>query len=140
MRTMVLNKLRQWMTGRYGMDKLNQALLIGYLILVAFSLPFYRRIVFCRVTLSIGYLLLFLVLARMFSKNTAKRYQENQKFLSKWNILLGRIRIGIKHMKERKQYHFYTCSSCGQKIRIPKGKGKICITCPKCKHEFIKNS
>ena len=128
------------MAGRYGMDKLNQALMIGYLILAALSLPFYRHVIIARVTLSIGYVLLALVILRMTSRNTAKRYQENQKFLAIWNRFLGRGRIGAKHLRERKTYHFYKCSECGQKIRIPKGKGKICITCPKCKHEFIKNS
>ncbi len=138
--TMVLNKLRQWMAGRYGMDKLNQVLLAGYILLAALSLPFYHRSVIGRVTLIAGYVLLLLVIVRMISKNTTKRYQENQKFLAVWNPFLGRWRIRIKHMKERKNYHFYKCSACGQRIRIPKGKGKICITCPNCKHEFIKHS
>lgn len=85
-------------------------------------------------------LLLTLCYFRMFSKDISKRYGENQKFLA----LKGRFFGYFKNMKtrnqQRKTYHIYPCPTCKQKIRVPKGKGKICITCPKCKAEFIKKS
>ena len=137
---MGLNKLRQWMVGRYGMDALNRTLVVAYLLLAVLSLPFRRVSVAGALLLLASYALVLLVLFRMLSKNTAKRYEESRKFLAVQGRLRGMAQIKLRHLKERKDYHFYTCSQCRQKIRIPKGKGKICITCPKCRHEFIKKS
>ena len=77
---------------------------------------------------------------RMLSRKVEKRYQENQKFLN-WRYGLAVKKNRRKEQaQQRKIYHFYKCPSCRQKVRVPKGKGKICITCPKCKTEFIKKS
>jgi len=85
-------------------------------------------------------LLILLVYIRMFSRNISKRYAENQKYLALENRL--RRFFGQKRylMQQRKEYHIYKCPDCKQKIRIPRGKGKISIRCPKCGEEFIKNS
>ena len=77
---------------------------------------------------------------RMFSKDHQKRYQENVKFLETKNKFLKKVRSEKAIMKQRKTHHIYKCPTCRQKIRIPKGKGRICITCPKCKTEFTKTS
>ena len=77
---------------------------------------------------------------RMFSRNISKRSSENYAYLQKTE----RIRAWFGKMKRRivqsRDYHIYKCPSCGQKIRVPRGKGKICITCPKCRKEFEKRS
>ena len=85
-------------------------------------------------------LLILLVYIRLFSRNISKRYAENQKYLALENRL--RRFFGQKRylMQQRKEYHIYKCPGCKQKIRIPRGKGKISIRCPKCGEEFIKNS
>ena len=128
-------RFRRFMTGRYGNDQLNQLLSIVSVVLLIVA-------IFTKWTLV--YLLAVILIAlcyfRMFSRNTAKRYEENQAFLN-W-----RYRFAVKkdrrkkEFQDRKTHHIYRCPSCGQKVRVPKGKGKISITCPKCKNQFIKNS
>ena len=77
---------------------------------------------------------------RMFSRNISGRNEENQKYLS-WTAGIRRSFTQTKNrIVQSKDYHIYKCPACGQKIRIPRGKGKICITCPKCRHEFEKRS
>ena len=77
---------------------------------------------------------------RMFSRNISRRSAENQKymkihykFMSKFNKIRARI-------KDSKTHRIFKCPSCGQKIRVPKGKGRISIKCPKCRIEFIKKT
>lgn len=77
---------------------------------------------------------------RIFSRNIQKRYEENQWFLAKTAKLRLRFQKEKSLMAERKTNHIYTCPGCGQKIRIPKGKGKIEIDCPKCHTKFVKRS
>ncbi|WP_443770094.1 hypothetical protein, partial [Anaerostipes sp.] len=77
---------------------------------------------------------------RMFSKNIYKRSQENLRFLEKTRNIRNFFSTQQNLMKQRKKYHIYTCPDCKQKIRIPRGKGKIEIRCPKCGRTFIKRS
>lgn len=128
-------KLQQFMAGRYGVDQLSKVLMyisLALLIISMFS------------GLELFYLLAIVLLIysyfRTFSRNISKRYEENQKFLNWKYRLVVKKDQKKKHLEQRKIYHFYKCPSCRQKVRIPKGKGKICITCPKCRTEFIKHS
>lgn len=86
------------------------------------------------------WLLLIYTYFRMFSKNHAARYAENQRYLN----ATARFRYWFDQQKklanERKYHHIYVCPKCRQKIRIPKGKGKIMVRCPKCHHEFQRRS
>ncbi|MGN0342121.1 MAG: hypothetical protein ACI4DO_04935 [Roseburia sp.] len=128
-------KLQRFMAGRYGVDQLNR-LYIG-LAFVLLILSMFTR-------WSPLYLLALVVLIysyyRMFSRNTAKMYAQNQKFLNIRYKAVAKWNKTKNHIKQRKVYRFYRCPSCRQKVRVPKGKGKICITCPKCRQEFIKKS
>lgn len=128
-------KFMRFMQGRYGADQLYRALLIGGAVLVILS-----GWIFQRVFLTVGWFLIILALARAFSRDCSRRYGENQKFLEfigKFKRLWGRQRYV---MEQRKAYHIYTCPQCKQKIRIPRGKGKIEISCPKCQNKFVKKS
>lgn len=138
-----MNKLREilakFMYGRYGTDRLNMFLLIVLLVCAGLNL-FVRNGYFSIVMSSWETLLVILIYYRMFSRNIQKRYAENQKYLSLENQV-KRFFGKTKYMQEqRKDFHIYTCPQCRQKIRIPKGKGKISVRCPKCGAEFVKKS
>ena len=132
-------KIGRFMAGRYGNDKLNQFMMAVFLGCAVLNL-FVRNAYASTVLNSWECLLILLVYIRMFSRNISKRYAENQKYLALENRL--RRFFGQKRylMQQRKEYHIYKCPGCKQKIRIPRGKGKISIRCPKCGEEFIKNN
>ena len=127
--------LRRFMAGRYGSDQLNNAflLLACVLMVIEWGLGWRWMSVFILALLLLCYF-------RMFSRNISGRNEENQKYLS-WTAGIRRSFTQTKNrIVQSKDYHIYKCPACGQKIRIPRGKGKICITCPKCRHEFEKRS
>ena len=128
-------KMQQFMVGRYGADELGRFISVSTLVCLLVSLFTKWGILYW-----IGLFLIFYTYFRMFSKNVSKRYQENQKFLTLRYKAVAKWSIMKKHFLERKIYRFYKCPQCKQKVRVPKGRGKICITCPKCKQELHKRS
>ena len=128
-------KIQRFMVGRYGVDALSKFMVTVALILWAINLFARNRILY-----SWAVVLWVLVYVRMFSRNIQKRYQENVKFLEIKNKVLARLRKEKSNMEQHKTHHIYKCPTCKQKIRIPRGKGRICITCPRCKTEFTKTS
>ena len=128
-------RMQRFMAGRYGNDQLNQFIFIVAIISMVLEI-ITRQSLFYTLTL----VLLILAYVRVFSRNINKRYEENMKFLQKKDAILNKFRKQIYYAAQRRNYHIYTCPQCKQKIRIPKGKGKISITCPKCRTSFIKKS
>ncbi len=119
--------MQRFMAGRYGTDKLNMAILGVGLVLCLVSMFLRVPAVNMMLTL-ISYVLVGVAIFRTLSRNTYKRYQENRKYLGM-----------LQRMKDR-QHRYYDCPRCHQQIRVPKGKGKIAITCPKCGEKFIKKT
>ena len=124
-------KFYRFMQGRYGNDEMSKFLLGISMALIILKL----------LTKSVIFDLLFWVCLiysyfRMFSKNYSARYAENQKFLAMKNKWMYKWENHKRMREQKKIYHIYNCPYCKQKIRIPKGKGSIIITCPKCKREF----
>lgn len=135
-----MNWLRRMMIGRYGADQLSVALFIFYLLL-AFITQFMRLNYFLySVFVLISFIPLALCFFRMLSRNTSKRYQENYRFLKWWNPTAQWFRNLGARMNDRKTHRYYKCPNCSSTLRVPKGKGKICITCPVCRKEFIKKT
>lgn len=128
-------RLSQFMMGRYGMDTFSKHLF--YLSIGIYILNIILKIQLFS-TLSIA--TLFYCYFRMFSRNVYKRANENQKYLMKTQKIRSKTSKYINRLKTMKTHHIYTCPNCKQKIRVPRGKGRICIRCVKCNHEFIKKS
>ena len=119
--------LRRFMAGRYGTDKLNTYILALGVIFCLVSM-FFPTAVGKLLLTALSYFFLIWAMFRTFSRNTYRRYQENRKFLS----LLNRL-------KDR-QHRYFNCPKCHQQVRVPRGKGKISITCPKCGERFIRKT
>ena len=119
--------LRSFMAGRYGTDRLNMAILCAGLVasILSMLIPVQPlNLIFW----ALSYILMFLAIFRTLSRNTYKRYQENRKFLQIFDRLKDR------------QHRYFDCPKCRQMVRVPRGKGKISITCPRCKEKFVKKT
>lgn len=128
------NGFARFMYGRNGTDQLNTALLFAYLALFLLT-SLINALVKSQVLYLVTDLLLTAVavvlLWRTFSKNLAKRRAENAKFLSWWYPVKNRLQ-GAKTRLQDKDHKYFTCKRCRTICRVPAGKGKIEITCPKC--------
>ena len=119
--------LRNFMMGRYGTDRLNMAILgVGLaasLLSVFIKAPTLNLVLFL-----LSYGMMFWAIFRSLSRNTYKRYQENRKFLQMYDRLRDR------------EHRYFDCPKCKQMVRVPRGKGKISITCPRCREKFVKKT
>ena len=128
-------KISQFMAGRYGMDQFSQFL--GWLAFVLIVIGmFSKKALFTYLTLAVIIYMYF----RVLSKDHAKRFAENQKYLQLSAKARGYFTRTKYRISDLKTHHIYKCPTCKQKIRIPRGKGRIEISCPKCRTKFIKNS
>ena len=119
--------MRRMMYGRYGLDKLNVFLMTAAvaLCLVGFLVSRFFGAVGALIgtlTSLISYGLLFWYLFRVFSRNIEKRSLENRRYLTD------------------RSNRYYRCPNCRQTVRVPRGRGKICIKCPKCGEKFVRKS
>mgnify|MGYP003295630908 CR=1 FL=1 len=127
-------KLYRFMIGRYGNDNLNRFLTAISIVCLVLSL-FGPRMFYL-----LAIAILVYVYFRMFSRNIYKRTMENNLYM-RYEYRIKQYFATLKRdMNQRKTHHIYRCPSCRQKIRIPRGKGRIEIRCPKCSQTFIKKS
>ena len=77
---------------------------------------------------------------RVYSRNIPKRYAENQKFMYITEVPRKRLELFKLQWRDRSVSRYYMCRRCHQQIRVPKGKGKIEIRCPKCGERFVKKT
>lgn len=102
--------------------------ILGSGVLVSLIASFIRLPLVMLLLTVLSYGLLIWALFRSFSRNTYKRYEENRRF----GLFFDRL-------KDR-QYRYYKCPKCRQSVRVPRGKGKISITCPRCREKFIRKT
>lgn len=129
----------RFMYGRSGPDQLNTALLAAYLAVHVLRLFLTRFRAVWTVLGLIALILILIAFFRMFSKNIDKRRAENARFLNWWYPV--RNRSAAAHQRRLdKQHKYFTCKSCKTLCRVPAGKGKVEITCPKCGGKIIGRS
>lgn len=117
----------RFMEGRYGMDRLNMTLMWASVIITVGNL--FLPFILLRLLLTVlSFALMGIAVFRYLSRNTYRRYRENRRFL-----------ILLEQWKD-KEHRYYSCPRCKQPVRVPRGKGKIAITCPKCKEKFTKKT
>lgn len=130
-----MNFLRRFMMGRYGNDQLNNALLLlGIALLVIEWITRWRWMSMFILAL------LILCYFRMFSRNIQARYAENQKFLQWWGPISMRLHNARLRFADRKTHRYFKCPNCKKRLRVPRYKGKINITCPHCHTQFVKKT
>lgn len=130
-----MNWLKKFMVGRYGGDQLSMILLIfSVLFTLIAGLTNLPLLTF------IGYVPLGICIFRMLSRNISKRSMENYKFA----MFISPAYSWFKKTQNRalgaKTHRYFKCPNCKAELRLPKGKGKIIVTCPKCKTEFTKKT
>lgn len=130
-----MNQFRRFMYGRYGFDQFSQFMIWTSLIISVLGTLLGRREV-----IYISYIILAYTGYRILSKNINQRTKENFKFIKVINTLKGFLHKSTRTVKGSKTNKYYKCPHCRQTIRVPRGKGKICITCPKCKAEFVRKT
>lgn len=127
----IMAYLKRYTDGCYGMDELSNVLYVIALILIFVSL-----LPHCRILYYISLILIFITAFRFFSKETGKRMQEKELFLKAFSEIKKDISAQKRHWQDRKTYKYFKCPHCRTYIRIPKGHGKVIITCPKCRTQF----
>ncbi|MDN6294359.1 BRcat domain-containing protein [Alkalibacterium gilvum] len=130
-----VSKLMFYMRGRYGYDELSKVLILAGLITSIFS------------NFTDGFILNILALAlisfgglRVVSKEKNNRLKELKKYIDFKQVILSRFRKYRNRWFQRKAFKITKCPNCKQKIRIPRGRKKVRVTCPSCKNKFIKKT
>lgn len=126
-------RFSNFMQGRNGADAYGQFLNYVMLVLAVLNLAFFRNI-------PVNFIILATMvysLYRTFSKNLAKRQQENDRYLLRTQAMRKGLRKTKRHLFGEGGYKYFSCPECGAELRVPKKKGKIKVRCPKCNHETI---
>jgi len=129
------DKMARFMYGRYGMDQLSRNLSLICLVLLIITMFVRNNVIYMIALVGIVY-----TYFRVFSRNISRRSEENEKYLKFHYKVVGKLNKIKFRIMDSKTHRIFRCPSCSQKIRVPRGKGKISIKCPKCRIEFIKKT
>ena len=129
------DKMARFMYGRYGMDQLSRNLSLICLVLLIVTMFVRNNVIYMIALVGIVYTYI-----RVISRNISRRSEENEKYLKFHYKVVGKLNKIKFRITDSKTHRIFRCPSCSQKIRVPRGKGKISIKCPKCRIEFIKKT
>lgn len=131
----MMNRLRLFMAGRYGLDRLGIGLI--FISMMINTLARFSGIIALRVIAAAA---LIYALVRILSRRPVKRREQNYRFTRLWDI----TKTGVSEMLERRRqsdaYKFFVCPGCENRLRVPRGKGRVQITCPRCGQRFSKKT
>ena len=130
-----MNLLRRFLVGRYGPDQLGFVLVI-----LSFLLSLFGQLFRWTPLLLLSWLVLFFAFYRIFSHKIEVRRKENEKLMVLWYTVSQRFQKQKARRADKRTHRYYHCPQCRQMLRVPKGRGKIKITCPKCGTQFIKKA
>ena len=125
----------RFMSGRYGTDQLNMAMLWTALIMTIIG-----SIAKLGILSLMADALLIVMFIRMLSKDRYKRQHENQVYLQKTYKITKAVNEWVNRMKNSKKYRYFTCPKCKKRLRVPRGVGSITITCKGCGNKFDKKA
>lgn len=128
------NAIQRFMYGRYGVDQLGR-----FLVGVAFASCVLNLLFDSFLLMLVSDAAVFYALFRMLSRNIVKRREENARFLKKANPAIKWLRLQ-QTMRRDKTHRYFKCPSCSQYLRVPRGKGKITVTCRSCGASFQEKS
>ncbi len=134
-------KIQRFMIGRYGADQLWRALMIFYLLSIVITNIVYRfsKIAYYSLFVLSLAIIIFAVF-RVFSKNIEARRKENQEWLKITGGIRQKFIFAKERNKQRKTHKFVKCKQCKKVLRLPKNKGKLNVSCPHCKNQFVVNT
>jgi len=127
--------LRRFMIGRYGQDNLNKFIFAAAVAAMVVSVFIGRTWLY-----PLALVLLILCLFRMLSKNGVRRVRENAVYLRLCGKIAKQVRNRKSRFQQRKTHRFYKCPKCKVWVRVPKGRGRLLITCTKCNTSFEKKT
>ena len=130
------DKIAQFMYGRNGYDAFSQFLLLAAVVLMVFTWIFSRVPALSALFQMAEWVVLIWCIWRTLSRNIYKRQQENAKYYEKRRLVSRWFRSVKDRWQQRKDYKFFRCPSCHALLRVPKGKGKLQLTCRKCGNRF----
>jgi hypothetical protein len=130
-----MNWLKKLMAGRYGYDQLSITLIVlSFLPILIAKLSGWTQLSY------LTYIPLGLCIYRALSKQLQKRRLENYKFMMLLSPAYSYFNEKRRNIKNSQNYKYFKCPNCKQKLRVPRGKGKVVVTCFKCHTEFTKKT
>lgn len=127
-------KFYHFMQGRYGNDRLNLHMM--YVVIFLLLLNMFMNVPFIQF---VAFALWFITIYRMFSKKIYQRRKENDRYQEHIAPIKRFITLVKKQIHDR-DHKYYRCPKCHQLVRIPRHRGVVTITCPKCFHTFDRKS
>lgn len=136
---MIMERLRRFMYGRYGMDKLGIALIVLSMAVALISNFFGNGLVGILIYV-VAYIPIVFAVLRFISKDITARRRENAIFVGFFNRVVKWFKLQFNRIRDFRTHKYFTCPGCKNALRVPRGKGNITITCPVCRTKFDRKS